>query len=176
MVEPSGSSIFFIGLIMKRVLFLDRDGIVNVDTVDVHKKEDFVFTPDIFEVCKYAQDNGYYIIIMSNQTGVTRNVFTQDDVDILHRWVKESFKAQGIDILDFFYCTEYKSFSRKPQPGMFFEAAARHEIDIPNSLMVGDKVSDRIDMDKLRSYILKSQYTKDNEYDIESLLELKHYM
>lgn len=160
---------------MKKVLFLDRDGIVNIDTVDVHRKEDFIFTKDIFKLCRYARERGFELIIMTNQTGVSRDVFTEDDIKELHTWVKQQFKNHNIDILDIYYCIEYESFRRKPRPGMFYEAIQDHEIDIYKSLMIGDKVSDRIEMEGLKSFIVKSKYTKDG-YDIESLLDLKVYL
>jgi len=160
---------------MKKVLFLDRDGIINIDIGDIYRNEDFIFTRNIFTLCKYAQERGFELIIMTNQTGVAREVFTEDDVQVLHTWVKQQFEDRGINILDIYYCTEYDSPDRKPEPGLFIKAIIQHDIDVTKSIMIGDKVSDRINMPGLRSFIIKSKYTKTG-YDIETLLDLKPYL
>lgn len=158
---------------MNKALFLDRDGVVNVDTAYLHKAEDVVFIDGIFDLCKKAQDKGYLIIIVTNQAGVARGYYTVDDVNKLHEWMKEEFLKRGIKITDIFispyhpkgivpeYSIEHED--RKPKPGMFLKAAEKYDIDFNESLMVGDKPSDRIEIDDLKCIILKSSYTtKDN--------------
>ena len=125
---------------MKKALFLDRDGIVNVDTKYLHKVEDVVFVDGIFELCKKAQIKGYIIVIVTNQAGVAKGYFSEDDVKVLHDWMIERFAEKGICISAVYYCPYHKdgiveqykkdSDCRKPKPGMFLQAAKEHDIDI----------------------------------------------
>ncbi|MBP5590218.1 MAG: NTP transferase domain-containing protein, partial [Bacteroidales bacterium] len=75
-----------------KALFLARDGVVIIDTVHVHKIEDFEFTPDIFKLTKRYQDNGFLIIIITNQAGIAKGLYTEEDFDILTKWMIEEFR------------------------------------------------------------------------------------
>lgn len=166
---------------MNKALFLDRDGIVNVDTAYLHKPEDVIFVDGIFELCKAAQKKDYLIIIVTNQAGIAKGYYSEKDVKLLHSWLKNEFNKRGITISDIYYSPyhsdgiikEYKkdSYCRKPNPGLFLKAAEKYNIDFSASLMIGDKHSDRIKLDNLKSIILKSQYTA-NEFDVEKLSEI----
>lgn len=166
---------------MHKALFLDRDGIINVDTAYLHKSEDVVFVDGIFELCNAAQNKGYIIIVVTNQAGIARGYYSEDDVQRLHDWIIEEFSKRDINIAAIYYSPyhtdgvikEYVKDSdcRKPNPGMFLKAAKKYNIDFSKSLMVGDKHSDRIKVDELRSIILKSQYTGD-DYDVTTLKEI----
>lgn len=166
---------------MNKALFLDRDGIINIDTAYLHKPEDVVFVDGIFDLCKAAEEKGYILVIVTNQAGIARGYYTEEDVKNLHIWLKDEFKKRDINIKDVFYSPyhtdgivkEYVKDSdcRKPKPGMFIEAAEKYNIDFSASLMVGDKPSDRIEIDNLKSVILKSQYTGD-DFDVTSLSQI----
>lgn len=166
---------------MNKALFLDRDGIINVDTAYLHKPEDVVFVDGIFDLCKAAEEKGYILIIVTNQAGIARGYYTEEDVVSLHVWLKEQFKKRDINITDIFYSPYHTdgivkkyvkdSECRKPKPGMFIEAAEKYDIDFSLSLMVGDKLSDRIEIDNLKSVILKSQYTG-NDFDVTDLSQI----
>jgi D-glycero-D-manno-heptose 1,7-bisphosphate phosphatase len=166
---------------MNKALFLDRDGIINEDTKYLHKAEDVVFIDGIFELCSIAQQKGYILIVVTNQAGIARGYFTEEAVHTLHEWMKKQFVEKGILISDFYYCPyhpsgiieHYKKDSdcRKPKPGLFIQAIKDHNIDINQSLMVGDKQSDRIQLEGLRSVVIKSRYSPEN-YDFENLLDV----
>jgi D-glycero-D-manno-heptose 1,7-bisphosphate phosphatase len=166
---------------MNKALFLDRDGIVNEDTKYLHKAEDVVFIDGIFELCRIAQQKGYILIVVTNQAGIARGYFTEEDVLTLHEWMKKQFAEKGIHISDFYYSPyhpsgvieQYKKDSncRKPKPGLFIQAINDHNIDLNQSLMVGDKQSDRIQLEGLRSVVIKSRYSPEN-YDFEKLLDV----
>ncbi len=168
-----------------KALFIDRDGIVNEDVRYAHKPEQIRFCPGIFELCKSALVKGYLLIIVTNQAGVAKGYFTEEDVQALHRWMSAQFAARGITITAFYYCPyhadgilpHYRKDAdcRKPKPGMFIKAAADHNIDFAASLMVGDKVSDRILIPELRSLIVKSNYTTEG-YDVESLIDVIQFL
>lgn len=165
-----------------KAVFLDRDGIINKDCAYPHKPEQIVFTNDIFAFCKYAIKKGYILVVVTNQAGVAKGHFVEDDVKFLHKWMNDQFIEQGINISGFYYCpyhkdgivTEYAidSEDRKPNPGMILKAVSDFNIDVRESIMIGDKLSDRIKLDGLRSVVIKSGYTKKG-YDVENLGEIE---
>lgn len=166
---------------MKRALFLDRDGIINVDKAYLYKPEDVEFVEGIFDVCSKAVVLGYDIFVVTNQSGVARGYYTLDDVEILHSWMAGEFLMKGIEIKSF-YVSPYhpkavlekyrkESSCRKPEPGMIQQAAEEHNIDLLHSIMMGDKQSDRIKIGGLRSFVVKSQYVAEG-YDLESVRDL----
>ena len=166
----------------KKALFLDRDGIVNEDVRYPYKPEQIVFCEGIFDICREALEKNYLIIIMTNQAGVAKGHFKEDDVLRLHEWMKSQFSDHGIEVTAFYYCPFHKEGivqeyckdddCRKPKPGMFLKASEDFDIDFQRSLMVGDKPSDRIQLPDLKSVIVKSGYTG-NDYDVESIGEIK---
>ena len=166
---------------MRKALFLDRDGIVNEDTGYPWKPEHIKFTRGIFDFCRSAVEKGYIIVVVSNQAGVAKGLYTEEDVRSLHRWMDSVFRANGIPIARFYYCpfhvngtiAHYARTSelRKPGPGMIVKAADDLGIDIGRSVMVGDKPSDRIALKELKSIIVRSTYSSDC-YDVESLEEV----
>jgi D-glycero-D-manno-heptose 1,7-bisphosphate phosphatase len=168
-----------------KALFLDRDGIINEDREYPHKPGDIVFYPAIFDICKTAVEKGYLIVVVTNQAGVAKGYFTEDNVLSLHEWMSGQFREKGINIAGFYYCPFHKngiveqykkvSFCRKPKPGMFLNAAKDLDIDLARSIMIGDKPSDRIELPELKCYIIKSQYAIDN-YDFETLEEAKEIL
>ncbi len=169
----------------RKALFLDRDGIINEDTAYPHKPEQIVFTDGIFELCRKAVQKGYLIIVVTNQAGVAKGYFTEKDVKILHEWMKEEFREQGIEISAFYFSPYHpkatlekyrkESECRKPGPGMIRQAALDFDIAISESLMVGDKLSDRIKIPELRSIIIKSKYVPSG-YDVENLSLVEKYL
>ncbi len=170
---------------MNKALFLDRDGVVNIDCAYPHKPEQIIFSDGIFNLCKKALSKGYLLIVVTNQAGVAKGYFTEDDVKRLHDWMQQQFINQGIKIDAFYYCPfhpdakvqRYKKHSdcRKPAPGMILQAAKDFDIDISKSLMVGDKESDRILLPELKSIIIKSKYSAE-KYDVESLAEVENLL
>jgi D-glycero-D-manno-heptose 1,7-bisphosphate phosphatase len=133
-------------------LFLDRDGVINVDHGHVHRFDQIEFIHGIFELCLTAQELGYLLIVVTNQAGIGRGIFTEDDFHVLMAWMKEQFAARNIAITDVFFCPDhpehglgaYRRHSpmRKPNPGMLLAAARNYCLDMPKSVLVGDKLSD----------------------------------
>nr|MBT6354120.1 D-glycero-beta-D-manno-heptose 1,7-bisphosphate 7-phosphatase [Pelagibacteraceae bacterium] len=129
----------------KKTIFLDRDGVINKEVNYLHKIDDFEFIEGIFEACDYLQSIGYSIIIVTNQSGIARNYYKDEDFNILTDWMLEEFKKNNIDILDIYYCPHGPNSickCRKPKPGMLLEAKIEHNIDMKNSWMIGDKEAD----------------------------------
>ncbi len=134
---------------MKKALFLDRDGIINIDHGYVYKIEDFEFQDGIFDLCKRAQDSGYIIIVVTNQSGIAREYYSEHDFYKLTDWMNSEFKKQGILLTQIYHCPHHPEFGqvtncacRKPKPGMFKQAQQEHQINLNKSIMLGDKLSD----------------------------------
>ncbi len=135
----------FIKDMQPKALFLDRDGVINYDYGHVYKIEDFKFMPDIFEICRKYEEAGYKIIVISNQAGIAKGMYTKVDLDKLDLYMKNEFKKQGINILDSFYCphkSEDNCDCRKPKPGLLFQARDKYYINLLESTLIGDKISD----------------------------------
>lgn len=137
---------------MKNALFLDRDGIINVEKNFVYKKEDIEFVEGIFDLVLSANKAGYVVVVVTNQAGIGRGFYTENDFHILMQWIKEQFVKKLARIDHVYFCPyhsefgvgEYKKHSddRKPGPGMFFKAAIDLAVDLSHSIMVGDRSSD----------------------------------
>ena len=128
-----------------KVVFLDRDGVINKEVGYLNKVDDFEFIDGVFTSCLHFQSLGYQIIIVTNQSGIERGYYTEEDFHIVTDWMLNQFKHNGIEVLDIFYCPhgpESDCSCRKPKPGMFMQADGKHHIDMPNSWMIGDKEAD----------------------------------
>lgn len=137
---------------MRKAVFLDRDGIINVDGHYVHKIEDFQFVDGIFNFCRTAKEKGYLLIIFTNQSGIARGYYSEEDFLNLTDWMCQQFQDEGAPIDRVYYCPfhpekgigKYKteSYDRKPNPGMIFKARDEFDIDLSASIVLGDKDSD----------------------------------
>jgi D-glycero-D-manno-heptose 1,7-bisphosphate phosphatase len=125
-----------------KALFLDRDGTINVECGFLYQPEKFVFIDGIMELCQRAQNLGYLIIVITNQSGIARGYYTDADFQKLNRYMLEEFAKQGITITDVFYCPELDSPRSKPECGMFLEARDKYNIDMEHSVSVGDRERD----------------------------------
>lgn len=130
---------------MNKALFLDRDGVINEDYGHVYKIADFDLIPGILDLCKKYQDQGYLIIVISNQAGIAKGLYTNKDLELIDKYMKEQFLSHGITITDSYYCPHHPDENcscRKPKPGLILKAKDEHDIDLTNSLLIGDKMSD----------------------------------
>ena len=128
-----------------KVIFLDRDGVINQEVGYLHKSKDFKFIDGTFEACKQFQSLGYKLIVVTNQSGIARGYYQEEDFHILTKWMLAQFYNRDIDILDVFFCPHGPKSTckcRKPQPGMFLEACDKYDINMENSWIVGDKEAD----------------------------------
>ena len=136
----------------KKALFLDRDGVINYNFGYVHKIIDFKFIEGIFNLVKVAKEKGYLVIIVTNQAGIGRGLYTKEDFLSLMEWVKIKFTENNSHIDDVFFSPfhplygigSYKkdSYLRKPNPGMLLEAQKKHKIDLSESIIIGDNMTD----------------------------------
>lgn len=163
---------------MRRCVFLDRDGVINRDSGYVSKWEDFEFLPGALESMKRINEAGFHLVIVTNQSGIARGYYTLDDYQKLTKKMTCSIEAAGACVLGVYFCPHLpqgrvapysiECDCRKPAPGMILRAASEHGIDLGNSIMLGDKMSD---MDAATAagircrYLINSndQYTTDLE-------------
>ena len=130
-----------------RAAFLDRDGVINVDYGYVWKKENFKFKEGIFELLKLLQKKGYKLFIVTNQSGIARGYYTEADFHNLMDYMIKELKKRNIKITDYAFCPHHPNITgeckcRKPNPGMILNLAKKYNIDLKNSIMIGDKQSD----------------------------------
>jgi len=137
---------------MNKALFIDRDGTFNVVGDYIYKIEDFELIPGSDEAVKLAHEAGFLVIVVTNQAGVGRGYYTEDDVQKFHQHIQDFLGEKGEKIDAFYFCPfhptkgigEYltDAHSRKPKPGMLLEGAKDHDIDLAQSYMVGDNIGD----------------------------------
>ena len=136
---------------MEKVIFLDRDGTINVEKDYIYKSEDLVFEEGTIEALKTFKNLGYILIVVSNQSGIARGYFTEKDLNIFNNNMNEILKKNGVEITEFYCCPhhpdgigEYKKVCecRKPNNKMIEDAIKKYNIDREKSYMIGDKTSD----------------------------------
>jgi len=154
---------------MKRAVFLDRDGTINVEKDYLFRVEDFEFIPGVPEAIGLLNQAGFLVVVVTNQSGVARGYYTEEDVEILHRHISRELEQSGAHVDVWLYCPHHPSGRgsyalpcdcRKPLPGMLHEAAKRHDIDLENSIMIGDKRAD-IDAGRAagcRTFLVRTGY------------------
>jgi D-glycero-D-manno-heptose 1,7-bisphosphate phosphatase len=139
---------------MSKAVFLDRDGTINIEKNYLYKIKDFEFIPGSIEAIRILKNKGYKVIIVTNQAGVARGYFNEDDVHRLHEWMIGEMGKCGANIDDVYYCPHHNTYGtgryktececRKPNPGMLLKAMEKHSIDPCLSYTIGDKESDLI--------------------------------
>tara|TARA_R110002095_G_scaffold210950_1_gene198617 strand:- start:3949 stop:4533 length:585 start_codon:yes stop_codon:yes gene_type:complete len=136
----------------EKSLFLDRDGVINKEKHYLYQIEDFEFVEGIFELCQAAIQSGYCLIIVTNQAGIARGYYTEQQFHDLMTWVVNEFAKRDIAITDVFYCPHHPTQGtdhyrincacRKPKPQMLLDAAKKHNLNLSESILIGDKLSD----------------------------------
>ncbi|WP_063494989.1 D-glycero-beta-D-manno-heptose 1,7-bisphosphate 7-phosphatase [Paraburkholderia phytofirmans] len=136
----------------RKALFLDRDGVVNIDSGYVHEPNECVFVEDIFQLVRAANHADYAVVLVTNQAGIGRGYFPVSQFQAFTDWMLGEFQNRGARIDRVYYCPHHPEFGlgdyrqacdcRKPQPGMLVQARADLDLDMEGSLMIGDKLSD----------------------------------
>jgi len=132
---------------MQKALFLDRDGVINVEKDYLYKVEDFEFIEGIIELCKYYQSAGYMLIVVTNQSGIARKYYSENDFSELTTWMIKEFANNNVNITKVYHCPHHPSISgecscRKPHAGMLISAKEKFDIDLNKSIIIGDKERD----------------------------------
>lgn len=136
---------------MQKAIFLDRDGTLNIDLGYVHQIDDFKFFDGTINALRKLKQMGYLLVVVTNQSGIARGYFSEDQFLQLTEWMDWSLAEQGVDLDGIYYCPHHKEGlgdykkdcdCRKPKIGMFKDAIKHLKIDPAHSVMVGDKKED----------------------------------
>lgn len=138
---------------MKKIaVFLDRDGVINEEVNYLYKPKDLVFIPSAIEAIKILNNKNLLAIVVTNQAGIARGYFSENDVDFLHQYIQNQLSSYSTHIDSFYYCPHHPSEGlehyllncccRKPEPGMLHQAEIDFGIDLKQSYLIGDKYSD----------------------------------
>lgn len=134
---------------MRKAAFFDRDGTINVNFGHVYKIEDLVFVKGTPEIIASYNRKGIPVIVVTNQAGIAKGLYSESDMNRFHTYMNEHLKKEfGAHIDAFYFCPHHPDFTgqcdcRKPMPGMFYKAATEWDISLSDSVMYGDKESDR---------------------------------
>ncbi|GAB2688079.1 D-glycero-beta-D-manno-heptose 1,7-bisphosphate 7-phosphatase [Mucilaginibacter koreensis] len=131
-----------------KAVFLDRDGVLNQEMGDyVCKFEDFHILEHNFEPLKELQDRGYLLIVATNQGGLAKQWYTEDQLAEMHQHLKDTYAQHGVTFKDIYYCPHHPNFTgdcdcRKPKPGMLLRGIEQYNIDPSQSYFIGDRERD----------------------------------
>ena len=136
----------------RRAAFIDRDGVINEDLGHVHRIQDFHFLPDVADGLLTLQRAGYALIVVTNQAGIAKGMYREADFEIVTGHMRQALAVAGVGITAVYFCPHHPQGSvpslsivcgcRKPAPGMLLKAASDHGLDLPASVLIGDKASD----------------------------------
>ena len=128
-----------------KAVFIDRDGTINVDVHYLDNPDDFKMYPEVGEGVKKLKDNGFKIIVITNQSGLARGYFTENDLADIHAKMKREIQKYDVILDGIYYCPHHPDDNcncRKPNIGLFEKAIKEHDIDVKKSYMLGDKILD----------------------------------
>ncbi len=165
--------------------FLDRDGVINEDLGYVSDWDSFHFLPGAIDGMRLLNEVGLSLIIVTNQSGIARGYYTEQDFHFLMARVSEKLLEEGVRVKHIYYCPhlpdatvpQYKMVCdcRKPGPGMIKRAAREHDLDLQRSIMVGDKMSDMHAAESAgisERYLITSGVSERATYGASSLLQV----
>jgi D-glycero-D-manno-heptose 1,7-bisphosphate phosphatase len=137
---------------LHKAAFIDRDGVLNVDHGYVYRREDFQWLPGAVEALQALQQAGYALVVVTNQSGVARGLYSLDQMQTLHEHVSRELRDMGVLLTGIYACPHLPDAAvpsyrvncdcRKPQPGLILQAVQAHGLDVTASCLFGDKASD----------------------------------
>ena len=131
---------------MPRMIILNRDGVINQDSVDYIKNADeWVPIPGSLEAIKRLKKAGYLVTVATNQSGIARGLFSEDDLRTIHDKMHKLLATRGVDIDGVYYCPhgpQENCICRKPKPGLLVQIAQKYNIDLSETPFVGDNIAD----------------------------------
>lgn len=169
-----------------KFIIFDRDGVINIEKHFLHKIEDFEYENTVIESLLKLGEMGYKFIIITNQSGIGKGYYSESDYKKLENFIMKDLESKGIIIEKTFFCPHHPEGigqyqkdcdCRKPKTGNFLKAINEFNIDIENSYMIGDRVTDLIPANKLgfKTVLIKTGYGKENinklqEHNLNSLI------
>ena len=140
------------GAPLRPAAFLDRDGVINIDRGYVFRREDFEFVPGVLEGARRLSELGYALVVVTNQSGIGRGLYTEADFLLLTEWMEQVCAGAGAPIAGVYFCPHHPTDAvgeyriqcpcRKPAPGMLLQAAKDLRLDLASSVIFGDRTSD----------------------------------
>lgn len=137
---------------MNKAVFLDRDGTINIDKHYLYKREDFEYLDGAVNALRRLTEAGYLLVVITNQSGIARGYYTEQDFLSLNDWMITDLANKGVEICKTYYCPHYPESNegrysqvcecRKPATGLFWRAKEELDIDMEQSYAVGDKLRD----------------------------------
>ena len=137
---------------VRRAAFIDRDGVINEELDYVHRVEDFHLLPGVVDGLRLLADNGFALVVVTNQAGIAKGYYTEHDFQQLTGHMRATLADHGVELAAVYHCPHHPAGvvaglaiecdCRKPRPGMLLQAAAELDLDLTRSVMVGDKPSD----------------------------------
>ncbi len=162
-----------------RAVFLDRDGTINIDLSYVYRVEDFVYKKNILWGLRSLQKK-FLLVIVTNQSGIARGFYKEEDVERLHKWLIEDLNKKGVEIRKIYYCphhpeakvNKYKKECkcRKPKIGMYLRAQKEFNIDLDLSYMIGDRPSD---FGICKKTLCKGFYVGDKDIKVSNVISVR---
>jgi len=166
---------------LNKAIFLDRDGTINIDKDHLYKVEDFEFIDGVPEQIAKWNKLGYLVIVVTNQAGVAKGLYTEDDVKILHEYINKELVKYEAHIDAFYYCPHHPDGKiekyklncncRKPKTGMLEQAIEDFDIDVNKSFLFGDKEWDVQAGEKMG---IKSILVETNSFCLDKLFLLNN--
>ena len=129
----------------RKAIFFDRDGTLIIDKIYLNDPDQITYLPEVFRSLANLRDAGYVFVVVTNQSGVPRGLVTEENLREIHRRMTVKFSEFSISFVGFYYApysVESNHPMRKPNPGMLLQAAGEHDLDLSQSWMVGDRMSD----------------------------------
>ncbi len=161
-----------------KAIFLDRDGTINVEIQYLHEPEKFEFLPSAIRALKNLQENGFKLIIITNQAGIAKNLYKHEDMVRTHNHMENLLEKENIYLDGIYYCphkSEDKCECRKPSPGMIKKAILEKNIDPSKSWMIGDKISDikSGNLAEVRTILVMTGYGREQLEIIADLMQVE---
>jgi D-glycero-D-manno-heptose 1,7-bisphosphate phosphatase len=165
----------------KKIIFFDRDGVININHGYIYKKEDFVFIDGVIDIMIFLKNLNYEFILVTNQSGINRGYYSKKDFKILTQWMKDELNKKGISFLDIKFCPhkpEDNCLCRKPKAYMITQSIKKWNVNINKSYFIGDSKTDMIasKLSKISSIYFNNKSKFDNieaDYYISSLYQIK---
>lgn len=132
---------------MNKAIFLDRDGTINVEKEYLYKIKDWEWISGAIDAIKGFNNLGYYVIVVSNQSGIARGFYSKKNVDILHNYINKELEKRNARIDEYYYCPHHPQLTgtckcRKPNVGMIEKAQNKYDISLKDSFLIGDRITD----------------------------------
>ena len=161
-----------------KAAFLDRDGTLNEDTGYLHKIEDFRWIKGAVNALRILKKNNFLIIVVTNQSGVSRGFYSENDIKKLHKWMNQQLLRYDLIIDDFFFATDLPNNNdinsrRKPSPAMLNEAVEKYNLDKNKCFMLGDK---QTDVEAAKNAQIKGFLFKENDLSVKISKILKDHL